>query len=162
MVSIVTDGVRRIGHEAAKFGVVGIVAYIVDIGLFNLLRYVGSGHFYEKPLTAKVISTVVAATVAYLGNRHWTWRHRERTGFAREYTLFFLFNGIGLLISVSCLWVSHYALGLTSALADNISANVIGVGLATLFRFYAYRRWVFPQAVGEDLEAVERDAVTPY
>jgi hypothetical protein len=34
-------------------------------------------------------------------------------------------------------------MGLTSPLADNISNNVIGLGLGTLFRFALYRWWVF-------------------
>jgi putative flippase GtrA len=139
------DGVDRLWHEVAKFGAVGLVAFVIDIGLFNLLRFAGGdGPLYDKPLTAKVISVSVATTFAYFGNRYWTFRHRGRTSFGREYALFFLLNGVGMLISVGCLWFSHYALGLTSPLADNISANVIGLGLGTLFRFWSYRRWVFP------------------
>ena len=99
---------------------------------------------YDKPLTAKVISVAVATTFSYFGNRYWTFRHRGRTSFAREYLLFFVLNGVGLAIAVSCLWLTHYGLHLTSPLADNISANVIGLGLGTLFRFWSYRRWVFP------------------
>ncbi len=145
-------------REAAKFGAVGLVALVVDVGLFNLLRFSGGeGPFYDRPLTAKVISVAVATTVAYFGNRYWTFRHRGRTGFAREYVLFFVLNGLAMLIALGCLWVSHYALGLTSALADNISANVIGLGLGTLFRFWSYRRFVFPE---ESLVASESMAAT--
>lgn len=134
------DRFRHLLHELAKFGVVGAVAYIVDIGVFNLLRH---GAMEDRPLTAKLISTVLATTVAYFGNRHWTFRHRERTGLRREYTLFFAFNAVGLVIALSCLGISHYLLGFTSALADNISANVIGMALGTIFRFWSYRRFVF-------------------
>jgi putative flippase GtrA len=143
-------------REIAKFGVVGLFAFVIDIGLFNILRFAGGeGPLYDRPLTAKVVSVVVATTFAYFGNRYWTFRHRGRTSFGREYVLFFVLNGVGLAISVACLWFSHYALGLTSALADNISANVIGIGLGTLFRFWSYRRWVFP----EDTEAADEAAI---
>ena len=132
-------------REIAKFGAVGLVALVVDVGLFNLLRYAGGeGPFYDRPLTAKVISVIAATTVAYFGNRFWTFRHRGRTGMGREYALFFVLNGVGMLIALGCLWFSHYALGLTSPLADNISANVVGLALGTIFRFWSYRRWVFP------------------
>jgi putative flippase GtrA len=132
-------------RELMKFGVVGSVAYVIDVGLFNVLRYAGGeGPLYDKPLTAKTISVIAATTFAYFGNRHWTFRHRDRHGLAREYALFVLFNGIGLLIALACLAFSHYVLDLRSPLADNISANVIGLGLATAFRFWSYRRWVFP------------------
>jgi len=56
-------------------------------------------------------------------------------------------------ISLGVLWFSHYALGLTSVLADNISANVVGLALGTMFRFWSYRKWVFP-AADED-EAID-------
>jgi putative flippase GtrA len=137
-------------HEVAKFGVVGLVALVVDVGLFNVLCYGAASPLQGKVLTAKIVSVCVATTVAYFGNRFWTFRHRGRTSFGREYLLFFLLNGVGLAISVGCLWFSHYALGFTSPLADNISANVIGLALGTLFRFWSYRRWVFPEDVVED------------
>jgi putative flippase GtrA len=147
----------RLLHEIAKFGVVGIGAFIIDIGLFNLLRFAGGeGPMYDRPLTAKIVSVVVATTFAYFGNRYWTFRHRGRTSFGREYVLFFVLNGVGLAISVGCLWFSHYALGLTSPLADNISANVVGIALGTMFRFWSYRRWVFP----EDAEAADEAAIS--
>ena len=131
--------------ELAKFGVVGLIALVVDVGLFNLLRFAGGeGLLYDKPLTAKVISVVVATTVAYALNRNWTFSHRARTGVGREYTLFIIVNAIAMGIALTVLWISHYGLGLDNPVADNISANVIGLGLGTAFRFWAYRRFVFP------------------
>ena len=61
----------------------------------------------------------------------------------REFALFVLFSAIGLAIAVACLAISHYVLDFTSPLADNVAANVVGLGLATAFRFWSYRRWVF-------------------
>jgi putative flippase GtrA len=144
------DRLRRLAHEAMKFGVVGGVGYVVDVTLFNVLRYAGNpGVLEHKPLTAKAISVAVATIVTYLGNRHWTWSHRERSGVRREMTLFFLLNGVGLLISVGCLAVSHYVLDLRSPLADNVSANVVGLALAMCFRFWSYRTFVFKASVSD-------------
>ncbi len=131
-------------HEVARFGVVGGVAFIVDTTIFNVcLLGIGLG-----PLTSKTISVAFGATVAFAGNRFWTWRHRKASGLAREYFLYFIFNAVGLLISILCLGFSHYILGnawgwFQSPLADNLSANGVGLVLGTLFRFYSYRRWVF-------------------
>lgn len=155
-------------REIAKFGIVGLSALVVDIGLFNILRFAGGeGPLYDKPLTAKVISVAVATVVAYAGNRFWTFRHRGRSRVAKELPLFFALNGVAMLIAVGCLWLSHYVLGFTSPLADNISANVVGLGLGTLFRFWSYRKWVFPAIPQDELddpanaELLERDAATP-
>ena len=138
------DRLRALVREAAKFGVVGAVGFVVDVGVFNLLRYAGNpGLLEHKPLTAKALSVTVATIVTYLGNRHWTWAERERSGARREVTLFFILNGIGMAIALGCLAVSHYALDLRSPLADNISANVVGLVLGMIFRFWSYRTFVF-------------------
>ena len=139
---------ERLAHlvrEVGKFGVVGAVCYGIDIGIFAVWN-----SMTEQPYVANVVSTVIATTVAFVGNRFWTWRHRERKGVRREYTLYFGFNAVGLAISFACLWISHNWLGsmwpavFTTPLADTISGKVIGVGFASLFRFWAYRRFVFP------------------
>ncbi len=132
-------------REFSKFGVVGMVALVVDVGLFNLLMFAGGGGpLADKPLTAKAVAVIAATTVSYALNRNWTFSHRGRTHVLREYGLFFLLNGVAMGIALGCLWFSHYALGLTSPLADNISANVVGLAMGTLFRFWSYRKWVFP------------------
>jgi putative flippase GtrA len=147
--------VTKLRKELGKFGVVGLVAYIIDLTVFNLLRFAGGeGPLYDKPLTAKVISVLFATTFAYFGNRNWTFKDRSRSSFRRQYTLFFVFNAVGMIISLSCLWVSHYLLGFTSALADNISANVVGLVLGTIFRFWGYHNWVFPN----DVSSVEQNS----
>ncbi len=88
----------------------------------------------------------LATVVTYLGNRHWTWRDREWSGIRREYLVFFGLNAIGMALALLCLAVSHYGLGLTGAVADNVSANVVGLVLGTAFRFWAYPRFVFRRA----------------
>lgn len=127
-------------RELMKFGTVGAFAYVVDIGLYNLLR---ATVLEDRTITAKVVSVTVATGVAFLGNRHWTFRHRSDPGLARGFGVFALLNGIAMVITVIPLWISHYLLGMTSLLADNISTNVIGTALATVFRFWSYRKWVF-------------------
>jgi putative flippase GtrA len=131
----------------AKFGAVGALAYVVDMYVYNLLRTgvwpLSEAPLAHKPLLSKVISVAVATVVAWLGNRYWTFRHRRRATMRSEFVLFVVMNVGGLLIALGCLWFSHYVLGLTSPLADNISGNVVGLVLGTLFRFWAYRQFVF-------------------
>jgi putative flippase GtrA len=152
---LVKDFATRMRKELGKFGVIGLVAYVIDLTIFNVLRFAGGeGPLYDKPLTAKVISVLFATTFAYFGNRHWTFKDRSRSSFRRQYALFFVFNAVGMIISLSCLWVSHYLLGFESALADNISANVVGLVLGTVFRFWGYHNWVFPN----DVSSVEQNS----
>ncbi|MFC3997045.1 GtrA family protein [Nocardiopsis sediminis] len=131
-------------HEIAKFGTVGGIAYVVQLATTNLLWALG-----VSALAGQAAGVVVATFVAFLGNRFWTFRHRARTGLGREYALFFLMNGIGLAIQLACVGVAVYGLGLDDPLSRNISGNLIGVGLGTLFRFWSYRTWVFPPSPAE-------------
>lgn len=125
-------------HELLKFGIVGAVAFVIDFFGSNFFRFgIGLG-----PLTSKVFATIVAATFAYLGNRFWTYRHREQSGLAREYVLFFVLNGIGLLPPLIVIGFVTYSLGLHGLLAYNI-AQIIGTIIGTLFRFWSYKKWVF-------------------
>jgi putative flippase GtrA len=136
--------VARLIPELSKFGVVGALALVVDVGGFNVLRYAGGhGLLYEWPLSAKVLSASASTVVSWLGNRYWTFRHRRRKSASREFLLFVIMCAVGTGIAVACLATSHYGFGLTSALADNISANVVGLALGTAFRFWAYRTHVF-------------------
>lgn len=127
--------------ELARFAVTGLAAYATDVAVFNaLLLGAGGG-----PTASKVVSSLAAIAVAFLGSRYYTWRHRPRGHLGREYALFLLVSVLAAGLQVLCLVVSHHGLGLTSALADNLSANVVGMALATVFRFWAFRTVVFPE-----------------
>ncbi len=135
--------VRRLAsREVLTFLAVGGTGYVVDVVAFNVLRapsLLGG----SDPLLARTLAVLVAMVVTYVGNRRFTWRRQTADGRRHEVVLFCLFNLAGFAVSAACLVVSHHLLGLTGAWADNISANVVGVGLGTLFRFVTYRRFVF-------------------
>jgi putative flippase GtrA len=126
-------------REMIKFGVVGAVAFVIDIGVANLLWHTV---LEDKVTTAKLISGALATLVAWLGNRQWTFRHRRSRRVHHEVGLFFAVNVVALGISAAVLFVSHNVLGFTTTLQDNI-ATILGIGLGTLFRFWAYRKFVF-------------------
>lgn len=135
---------RALGREASGFAAAGSLGLLVDIGGYNALVHLGGdGWLAGQPLAAKTLSLVAGTTVAYFGNRFWTYGDRPRGSMAREYTLYMALSSVALLISLACLAFSRYALQMTSAAADNISANVVGLALGSLFRFVSYRRYVF-------------------
>lgn len=145
MKRFIDGAVHLVKTYALKFGVVGIIAYIVDVGVFNLLRLMmPEGEVpWQQLMWARVIAFVVSTIVAWLGNRYWTFRRHRRTDVVREFFEFAVVAVAGLGIVLACLYVSHYMLGFDSLLADNISSNVIGFVLATAFRFLMYRYWVY-------------------
>ena len=138
LVSALYARFRLLAYELGKFGIVGVLAFLVTDAGTNLLHFQAG----QGPLTANVVATVVAMAVSYAGNRYWTFRHRQRTGVRREGSLFFLLNAVGLAIQLACLGFATYLLGLHGKLSYNV-ALVAGIALATLFRYWSYKQWVW-------------------
>ena len=89
-------------REMLKFGVVGAVAFVVDIGVFNMLRFgFAEGTPAGQPLRAKIISVTLATLTAWLGNRYWTFRHRRQRQAHHELMLFIGFNLAGMAIALA-------------------------------------------------------------
>jgi putative flippase GtrA len=144
----------------ASFGGVGAIAFVVDVGVYNLLR---ATVLDGSPIWSKVVSVAVATAVAWVGNRFLTFRGSRGGGIVREAALFAAMNVGGLLIAAACLFVSHYVLGFTSQLADNISGNGVGLVLGTAFRYVGYRFVVFrPEPARQTVSTASTPASAPF
>ncbi|WP_190112318.1 GtrA family protein [Streptomyces cinnamoneus] len=150
----VRSRLERLAREIAKFGAVGAIGFVVNFIVFNICVH----GFGLAVVRSGVIATAVAIGTNYIGNRYWTYRHDgDKNRRSRELSLFLLFSGIGLVIENGVLALSHYGLGLTTPLADNVAKNVVGLGLGTVFRFWSYRTWVF-RTLPADTAVVTADA----
>lgn len=129
--------------EFIQFGLVGATAFVIDMGLFNLLQHGPLGVLAGHANTANAVAASVATIYSWIMNRVWTYRGRTQENAGREAFLFFFANLCGIGITQFCLLFSHHILGLTSPLADNISAYVVGFALGTAFRFVFYHYVVF-------------------
>lgn len=114
------------------------MCFVIEIGLFNLLL-----HQHIGPLTSKAISAGIATAFAYIGNRHWSFSHRARTGLGRETSFFFGINLVALVAGELIIALFAYPLGYKDDHWVLTAANILGIGLGTLFRFWAYKRFVF-------------------
>ncbi|MCX5069244.1 GtrA family protein [Micromonospora lupini] len=148
LVRLLPERWQKFIHEAFKFGIVGGVNTVINYAVFNALALTV---FVNGQLKANVIATLVATITSYLMNRHWTYRDRPKSALRREYVLFFLFNGVGLLIELGAVAAAKYGLGVHGLLALNV-AKTAGVLLGTLFRFWSYRTFVFQPVVPADGE----------
>lgn len=145
--------VRRILGEVVRFLLVGGLATVISFVGFNALVHgllLGSAPLASRPVLAYVLVNVLAGCVAYAGMRAWAFRDREASDATTGVVRFFGLGALTMAIPVLCLWVSRHVLGLASPLADNVSANVIGLGLGTATRYWVFRRYVFDRAVAPD------------
>ncbi|NNJ05597.1 GtrA family protein [Streptomyces sp. PKU-MA01144] len=129
---------NRLAREVAKFGAVGAMGLLVNMAVFNLLRQTT-----EIPVVrASLLATVVAILFNYVGFRYFTYRDRDKSGRTKELTLFLLFSAVGLVIENGVLYVATYGFGWDGPLQSNVF-KFLGIAVATLFRFWSYRTWVF-------------------
>ena len=134
--------VRRLWRELLGFGAVGVVGYVSDAIVINLLYH------HVASVLASAIAVSISTVVAYLGNRFWTFRHRDRRDTGAEFGLFALVSAGGFLITVFCVWFTEHVIGADSRLAVNLAQLGAGQVLGTLFRFWACHSFVFPEAPG--------------
>jgi putative flippase GtrA len=140
-------------RELLKFAVVGGTTFVIDNGIWYLLKLTV---LEDKPVTAKIIAIIVATIVSYVLNREWSFRTRGGRERHHEAALFFLISGIGVALNSAPLYISRYWLNLeephvsrfVQEIADFASGSIIGMLLAMFFRFWAFRRWVFPDELG--------------
>jgi putative flippase GtrA len=142
-------------HELIKFAIVGATTFVIDSVIFYTLKLT---ILEPKPVTAKVISGIIAVIASYILNREWSFRDRGGRERHHEALLFFGVSAVGVVLSMAPLYFSSYVLGLrvpdvsltVENIADFISAYLIGNLLQMGFRFWALRRWVFPDELGDD------------
>jgi putative flippase GtrA len=148
----------RLIRYVLKFGIVGLIGYFVDLGISNALwlGFLGTDNFFHSSLGAKVVSVSIATLVTWFGNRYWTFREHRRENFLLELLEFSTIAVIGMGISLLCLYFSEFVLGFDSLLAKNISGNVVGLIIATVFRFLLYRYWVYGHHRSDGLAARKR------
>lgn len=136
-------------RELVKFALVGGTTWVIDTAVFLFLK---GTVLADKPLTAKVIAVLVATIVSYVLNREWSFRTRGGREPHHEALLFFVISGVGVAVYTAPLAISRYLLFLrypevsllTQNIADFVSGQIIGVLAGMAFRWWAFRRFVFP------------------
>jgi putative flippase GtrA len=152
-------------HELIKFAIVGATTFVIDSAIFFTLKLT---ILEPKPVTAKIIAGIVAVIASYILNREWSFRDRGGRERHHEALLFFGVSGVGVVLSMAPLYFSSYVLGLRvpevsltiENIADFVSAYIIGNLLQMGFRFWAFRRWVFPDEFGRSPDKVVEATVT--
>ena len=152
--SSLTERLRHLAPEALAFGVIGAGNSAMYLAITYVALPVGA-------VKATVVATVITTTLAYLANRYWTYRNHARSALRREYTLFFGFNLVGMIIQSGAVGVAKYgfALNETDHKLVLMATTLLAAGVATIFRFWAYRTFVFrapeeaPEPAGTALDA---------
>jgi putative flippase GtrA len=148
----VTDRWRRRLGEVLRFFVVAQAATWVSFVLFNVLAHgwlVGPTPLAGEPIGAYVLANLVGMVISFHGARGWVFPHRPPQQADGGWTAYVVINLAAMALPVGCLVLTHHVLGLDSALADNLSANGVGLVLAFGARFFLFKRFVFRRPLDE-------------
>ena len=138
-------------RELLKFAVVGGIAFVVNTGIYYALKLT---ILQSKPITVIAVANICATIVSYVLSREWSFRTRGGRERHHEAALFFLVNAIAVGLNMLPNAISRYVLHLqvpevsrfAQELSDFIAAIILGTLLGTLFRWWGYKKWVFPEA----------------
>jgi len=138
-----TSRLRRIAGLGSRFLIVGGLSTLIEIGVFNLLVYVWGWDV----VAAKIVASLVALVNAYIGNREWTFRHRDRRSRTSELVLFVLTNAFCTAIGAGLVWIgvemAASILGQApGAIAVN-AVNLVSIVIVVAMRFLLYHFIVF-------------------
>ena len=138
---------QRISAEAGRFLAVGGVATVVALIIFNALVHgFNTSHkamMEDHVMWAYVIANTVGMVISYRGSRGWAFRDRPPHHADGGRLAYVVINVVTMALPIGCLYISRNLLGLDDPFSDNISANVIGLFLGLVARFYLFRRFVF-------------------
>ena len=134
---------RRLVGVGSRFLVVGAISTIIEIGVFNLLVFA----FDWDPVVSKIVASLIALVNAYIGNREWTFKNRDRRGRASELTLFLAANVACTLLGAGIVWLGIETLtGLSGHAPGPLGLNVVNlvsIVIVVLIRFVLYHKVVF-------------------
>ncbi|MFW0795978.1 GtrA family protein [Gordonia sp. CPCC 205515] len=136
-------------NELIKFALVGGTTFIFDLAIFYLLTFTV---LEAKPVVARVISGTLATILSYILNREWAFKNRGGHEKAHEALLFFVISGIGVVLAAAPLWVANNLFDIRAnvdrvelAIIDFVLGFIIGNILQMGFRFWALRKFAFPE-----------------
>ncbi|WP_343286932.1 GtrA family protein [Rhodococcus maanshanensis] len=140
---------RLLKHsELLKFLIVGAITFVTTVAIFFGLKWTV---LPANPVTANIVAVLVSTILSYILNSEWSFAERGGRPKHHEAALFFGVAGVGIVLNQIPLWISRYALDyrtpdvsfLAENIADFISGAILGTLIATAFRWWAMKRFVF-------------------
>lgn len=112
--------------QLAKFGVVGVVATVIDFGVMNVLHY----GMHLDILIANTAGFIISLIFNYLASMKFVFEHREGMSRRREFAIFVVLSIIGLLLNDGIVVALNKGLALEANLA-----KIAATALVMIYNF---------------------------
>lgn len=124
---------RGLLAQLAKFGVVGVLATLIDFVVLIALTELGGW----DPVFSAAVSFVVSVVFNYVASMRFVFTRRDDLGRAEELVIFVALSVVGLLINEALMWLGTSALSLNYVLV-----KVVATALVMLWNFCSRKRWL--------------------
>lgn len=124
---------RGLLAQLAKFGVVGVLATLIDFVVLIALTELGGW----DPVLSAAVSFVVSVVFNYVASMRFVFTRRDDLGRAEELVIFVALSVVGLLINEALMWLGTSALSLNYVLV-----KVVATALVMLWNFCSRKRWL--------------------
>ena len=133
---------RRLIEQVLKFGVVGVLAFLIDYGVLMLLSQV----FHMNPVAAAAISFVVSVVFNYVASMRFVFTHRDDLSRQREFVIFVVLSVVGLFINEICM-VAGQAMfeGMGFDYAHGpyyMLVKVFATAVVMFWNFFSRKKWL--------------------
>ncbi|MBR3690427.1 MAG: GtrA family protein [Eggerthellaceae bacterium] len=114
---------KRLLEQIMKFGIVGIIAFVIDYGLMVLLTEL----FGIDYLVSASVSFTVSVIFNYLASMRYVFSHKEGMSRQREFVIFVVLSVIGLGINDAFMWLGTDLLGIDYRITKIVATAVVMV-----------------------------------
>ncbi|WP_415927908.1 GtrA family protein [Slackia piriformis] len=112
---------KKLLAQLMKFGVVGVIAFVIDYGLLALLTEL----FGINYLVSATISFTASVVFNYVASMRYVFTHKEGMSRRREFVIFVVLSVIGLLINNGCMWAGVELLGVHYLLTKIVATAIV-------------------------------------
>lgn len=111
---------KKLFLQVVKFGVVGVIAFVIDYSLMVLFVEV----FHWNEIVSTGLSFTLSLIVNYLLSMKYVFKTREGMSKSKEIIIFVITSVIGFLINILVMWIGTDILNI-SYLIDKLVATVV-------------------------------------
>lgn len=119
-------------REFAKYFIIGVTAFVLDIGSLYLLKEYAN----LSPVTSVIINQIVIVNLVFYLNKKWSFKSDGQTH--KQIVKFYILAVANYFISIIWMGITHNYLQIHYLIAR--IANII---LAVAWNFLLYRYWVY-------------------
>lgn len=113
---------KKLFNQLIKFGVVGVIAFIIDYGIMVLLTEV----FNIQSLISAAISFTISVIFNYIASIKWVFDvNKEKNNKVKELIIFIILSVIGLGINELIMWIMDKNFGIYYMISKIIATIVV-------------------------------------